>query len=375
MPWKEPGEKPREPRGREPWGQGGHGGGPDLDAWLRKLRNGLGPFGRGPSGILLVIGVLVVLWFVISGWTLVGSQQAGVLLRFGKLERVLAPGFHVHLPGPIDRVQIVDTGRTHRLSDETRLLTGDGQLALVDYYVQYKVSDVRKFLFSARDAEESVRNAATIAMRALVGTHSLRQLMQRSGDAFGEDAKARLAKALAGVDIGVEVAGVGIQNVGVPSEVRQSFDDIAKAREDAKAAQATAHADVARRKVEVAAQASALETDADTYRSVAAADAQADVARFDKILPQYQASPQVTRHKLWLDAMHEVLSKNRVVINTGSGSVIVQFPARHPGQASPAGAPAPAESSAPAPAVSSQVPADAASTPVTSGPVLPGVGA
>lgn len=376
MPWKEPGEKPREPRereprGREPWGQGGRGSGPDLDAWLRKFRRGLGPFGRGPLGIAALVAVLVVLWFIVSGWTLVGSQQAGALLRFGRLEKVLQPGLHLHLPVPIDRVQIVDLGRTRTLSDETRLLTSDGQLALVDYYVQYKVVDARKFLFATRDAEESVRNAAIVAMRAVVGTHTLQQLLVRSDDAYGNDARTHVVAALASADVGVNVTGVGIQNVGVPSEVKQAFDGIAKAHEDAKAAQTTAQAEVARKQVDVVAQAAALKADAESYRAGAVAEAQAEVARFGQILTQYQAAPQVTRHRLWLDAMHEVLSKNRVVVNTGTGSVIVQFPARHPE------APAAASSSPGSPAAATSVPAPASSAtvPVTSGPALQGIGA
>jgi len=376
MPWKEPGEKPREPRdreprNREPWGQGGRGG-PDLDAWFRKWRHALGPFGRGPLGVFALVAILVVLWFLIGGWTLVGNQQAGVLLRFGKLESVLQPGLHIHFPVPIDRVETVDMGRTRTLSDEARLLTGDGQLALVDYYVQYKVTDARKFLFSTRDAEESARNAAIIGMRAVVGTHSLHDLLDRSDDKLDNDARARLVAALQRADLGITVGEVGIQNVDVPSEVKQAFDGIAKAREDAKAAQATAHADVARKKVETAAEAASLKTAAESYRAKAVADAQAEVARFGQILAQYQAAPQVMRHRLWLDAMHDVLSKNRVVVNTGSGNVIVQFPARHPAAAASDSS---SSTGVPASAASQPTSASSAAIPVTSGPALQGDGA
>ena len=173
MPWKEPGEKPREPRGREPWGQGGQGGGPDLEAWFRKARRRLGPFGHGPLGALAVIVLLVVLWFAIGGWTSVGGQQVGVLLRFGRFERVLQPGLHVHFPAPIDRVQKVDINRVRTVNDEARLMTRDGQLVLVDYGVHYRITDVRDYLYATRDAEEAVRNAATSAMRAAVGTYTL----------------------------------------------------------------------------------------------------------------------------------------------------------------------------------------------------------
>ncbi|HJP99417.1 MAG TPA: FtsH protease activity modulator HflK [Rhodanobacteraceae bacterium] len=381
MPWKEPGDKPREPRGREPWGprQGGSGnGGPDLEAWLRKARRSLGPFGRGPLGALALIVLAIILWFAIGGWTMVGNQQVGMLMRFGQLEGVLQPGLHFHFPLPIDRVQVVDLGRTRTLSDDVRLLTGDGQLAMVDYYVQYKVADARKFLFSSRDAEETARNAATIAVRAVVGSHSLSEVMNRSDDKLDAAIRDRLQAALAQADLGVTISAVGIQNVGVPSEVKQAFDGIAKAREDGRAAEATARADVSRSKVEANAKAASLKADAESYRSKTVAEAQAEVARFNQILTQYHAAPQVTRHRLWLQAMHDVLTNNRVVVNTGTGDVIVQFPPRHP-EGLPT-IPAPAGSSAPAgvstsPASTVPAPPQTATPPVTSGPGLRGVGA
>ena len=381
MPWKEPGEKPRVPRGHEPWGprQGGSGnGGPDLEAWLRKARRSLGPFGHGPLGAIALIVLAIVLWFAIGGWTMIGNQQVGMLLRFGRLEGVLQPGLHFHVPLPVDRVQVVDLGRTRILSDDVRLLTGDGQLAMIDYFVQYKVADARKFLFSSRDAEETARNAATIAVRAVVGSHSLTEVMNRSDDQLDTAIRGRVQAALAQADLGVTIGAVGIQNVGVPSEVKQAFDGIAKAHEDGRAAQATARADVSRAKVEANARAASLKIDAESYRNKSIADARAEVARFDQILTQYRAAPQVTRHRLWLQAMQDVLSDNRVVVNTGTGDVIVQFPQRAPQHT--AAIPAPGGSSAPAgtapsPASSLPLPPQKTAPPVTSGPAVHGVGA
>lgn len=372
MPWKEPGDKPRDPGQREPWGQGGRGGGPDLDAWLKKAQRALGPFGNGPLGVLALIVLLVVLWFVIGGWTVVGNQQVGALLRFGRLERVLQPGLHFHFPAPVDRVEMVDMGRVRTLSDEVRLLTGDGQLAMVDYHVEYKVSDARKFLFTARDAEELARNAAVIAMRAVVGTHTLGDLLDREDDALAKEARSRLADGLKGSDIGITIVDVGIQHAGVPSEVKPAFDGITKAHEDAKTAQATARAEVTRGHVDARVRAQALKTDAERYRSTTVDDAQARVARFEQVLPQYQAAPQVTRHRMWLDAMHDVLTRNQVVVNTGSGNVTVQFPtrrqvARATETSTPAGGAHPASAATVAPAGSATVP-------TTSGPTLPDQG-
>lgn len=386
MPWKEPGDKPREPRGREPWGpgQGGGGSSPDLEAWLRKFRRGLGPFGRGPLGIVALIVLAIVLWFAIGGWTSIGGQQVGVVLRFGGFERVLQPGLHLRFPSPVDRVEKIDMGHTRNVNDEARLLTSDGQLVLVDYDVQYKITDAREFLFATRDAEEVVRTAATSAARAAVGAHTLQCLVDAlelpclSGrinpDKLAGGIRAQLDASLTDVHgaLGAEVTGVSVQNVGVPSDVRQAFDAIAKAHDDAKTARITAEADVASGKVETKNQAAAIKTDAEAYRHKAVADANAAVARFAQVWVQYQAAPQVTRHRLWLDAMQAVLKKNHVVVNTGSGNVIVQFPLQHPGTS---GTPASEGGSAPASTSPAPASGDSVTVPVTSGPALQGTGA
>ena len=382
MPWKEPGEKPREPRGREPWGpgNGGQGGGPDLEAWLRKVRRRLGPFGRGPTGVLALVVLVIVLWFLIGGWVAIDGQQVGVVSRFGRVTRVLQPGLHLRFPSPVERVTKLDVGHARTVNDEARMLTRDGQLVLVDYAVHYKITDPRAFLFATRDAEDVVRNAATAAVRAAVGAHALPCLIdvldlpcpseRVDSDRLAAEVLAQLRARLptARDRIGIDVTDVGVQGIGVPTDVKAAFDAIAKAHDDARTAQVAARADVARGKVEAADQAVAIKTQAEAYRRQVVADANASAARFAKLLPEYQAAPQVTQHRLWLDAMHDVMTRNHVVVNTGSGNVIVQFPVQH------AAAPTSAGSSAPA-AASSAVPAPASSVmlPVTSGPGVAGV--
>ena len=383
MPWKEPGEKPREPRGREPWGsgRGGQGRGPDLDAWLRKARRSLGPFGRGPLGVVALAVLVIVLWFLIGGWVSIGPQQAGVVLRFGRFERVLSPGVHLRLPAPIDQVTKVDVGHPRNVGDEARLLTRDGQIALVDYSVQYKVVDAEKFLFAARSAEDAVRDAAAAAARVEVGTHTLACLIGSLGLPCSEPfAKATLASAMtahvqaslaaAQADLGLAVTEVSIQSMDVPAEVKQSFDAIPAAHDAARTARATAAADVVRSKAEAVNQTASIKTAAAAYQRKVVADANAAVARFGQLVAQYQAAPEVTRHRLWLDAMQDVLTKNHVVVNTGSGDVVVQFPVLHP---EPAGAPAGAASSAPAPGIPLPASATTAAEATTSGPALQAV--
>lgn len=377
MPWKEPGDKSREPRDRGPWGrgQGNPGGGPDLDAWLKKFRRALGPFGRGPQGALALVGVLIVAWLAIGGWTSIGPQQVGVVLRLGRYDGVLQPGMHLRLPVPIDRVRKLDVGRARAVGDEARLLTRDGQLVLVDYDVRYRIVNARDYLFATRDTEDVVRNAATASMRGVVGSHDLPCLIAdlelpcaggrlddpRLAAAALERLKATLGAAPA--QLGISIEGVNVQQVGVPQDVKPAFDDIAKAHEDARTAKVAASAAVVQGKVKVTAQAAAVKADADAYRQRVVAAAKASVARFDRILAQYQAAPQVTRQRLWLDAMQEVLARNRVVLNTGSGGVIVQFPPK-PVSAAETGA----ASAAPASASSAPASASSVTLPVTSGP-------
>lgn len=379
MPWKEPGEKPREPRGREPWGSGpgGHGGGPDIEAWLRKFRRGLGPFGRGPLGVIALIVVIIILWFLIGGWTSIGGEQTGVLMRFGRFVRVLQPGVHLRFPAPIDQVDKVDIGLARTVNDEARMLTSDGQLVLIDYDVHYKVTNARDFLFGARDAEEVVRVEAISAVRGVVGSHELQCLIDDLGlpcpsghvdaDTLATAIRARLETTLSASHgtLGIKVTDVGVENVGVPSNVKPAFDAIAKAHDDAKTAKATAEAGVTRGTVDSRNQAATIKSNAEAYKREIVADAESAVTRFGQVLLQYQASPQVTRHRLWLDAMQAVLTANHVVLNTGSGNVIVQFPVQHPGSAGMA-----ASAGSSAPASGSSVPASATSTtvPVTSGP-------
>lgn len=382
MPWKEPGEKPREPRGREPWGpgSGGQGGGPDLDAWLRGLRRRLGPFGRGPTGVLALIALVIVLWFAIGGWVAIDGQQVGVVSRFGRVERVLQPGVHLRFPSPVERVTKLDIGRPRTVNDEARLMTRDGQLVQVDYAVHYKIIDPRAFLFATRDAEDVVRNAATSAVRAAVGAHTLPCLIDVldlpcstahvNSDKLAAEVLAQLRTRLpeARASIGIDVTDVGVQGIGVPSDVKAAFDAIAKAHDDAKTAQVAAQADVSRGKVEAADQAVVIKTQADAYRRQVVADAHASAARFAKVLPEYQAAPQITQRRLWLDAMHDVLTRNHVVVNTGSGNVIVQFPLQHaaPSASTDSSAPPPASSVTPSPSSSVVLP-------VTSGPGVAGV--
>ncbi len=333
MPWKEPGEKPREPN--EPWGTGQRpgnrpnrpGDGFDLEAQLRRLRRSLGPFGSGPAGLLALIVAAIVLWFAFGSCTLIDARETGIVLQFGQYRRTLAPGLHVHLPRPLAQVIKVDTGRARTVSDQMRMLTRDDQIALVDFYVQYRISDARRFLFAVRDPEDAMRQATLSAVRAQIGSQTLSELMAKSDAALTDRIRSTLQRALDGYGSGIAVSEVGIQSVSVPQEVREAYEDIGNARQDAQRAESEAQAAASKTLADARAQAAQLRADAQIYKTHVIADAQAEVARFDLVYNAYQVAPDVTRRRLWLQAMQDVLSASRVVIDT-TGRAVVQLPAQ-----------------------------------------------
>ena len=330
MPWKEPGEKPREPN--EPWGTGKRpdrpnrtGSGFDLEAQLKRLRRSFGPFGSGPVGLLALIVLAVLVWFAAGSWTLIDARETGIVLRFGQYQRTLAPGLHVHLPPPFAQVLKVDTGRTRTVSDQIRMLTRDGQIALVDFYVQYRVDDARKFLFAVRDPEDAMRQTTLSTVRAQVGTQDLPQLMRLSNSTLVDRIRADLQRKLDDYGSGIVVSDAGIQNVLAPQEAREAYEDVGNAREDAQRAESEARAATAKSQADARVQAAQVRAEADAYKTSTIATAQAEAARFDLVLNEYQAVPDVTRRRLWQQAMQEVLSASRVVIDT-TGRAVVQLP-------------------------------------------------
>lgn len=367
MPWKEPGDKPREPNDAwEPGDRGGdrdrsgdrqsnrsgggRPGGPggdfDLEAQLRRLRRRFGRFGGGPSGLVVLVVVAILVWFAAGSWTLINAREAGILLRLGQYQGTLQPGLHFHLPRPFATVLKVDVGRSRTVSDQIRMLTRDGQIALVDFFVQYKVTDPREFTFAARDPEDAMRQATLAVLRAHVGTQTMQQLGALTDNTLTDAIKADLQKTLDGYGSGIAVTEVGIQNVSVPQEVADAWNDIGNARQDAQRMQGDARAAAAKAQADARTQAAQIRADAEAYKTDRVAAANAEAARFDQVLNAYRAAPDVTRRKLWLQTMQEVLDKNRTVINAGGGSVIIQMPppatsAREP---APASVPAPASS-------------------------------
>ena len=351
MAWNEPGNGQRDP-----WGKNRQTGNkPNLDDVLKQLRGRLGNFGGGAGGIFTIALALVLAWLLLSSYTIVDARQAGVVLRFGQYARTLQPGFHLKLPRPIETVTKVGTTEIRSVSDKVRMLTSDENIISVDFNVQYQVSDARKYLFSlSGPPEDTLRQASEAAVRTVVGANVMDNILtsQQGAEPLPAAASSVAAAATAPVaaaaaqtrdtlqqqtreilqatlneyDAGLVVTDVSFQNVAPPQEVKDAFDDVNAAREDKQGTENNARA-YASQVVPVArGKAARISAEAQGYAAQRVASATGDASRFNLILKEYKAAPEVTRRRLWLETVEDVMSNNPKVLDGSGGRNMIYLP-------------------------------------------------
>ena len=323
MAWNEPGNNGQ----RDPWNRNRQGGKSPLDDLLNNARKRLGKMGQGPGSILTGVAVVLVVGLLFSSYTIIGARQAGVVLRFGEYSRTLPPGFHLKLPQPIESVTKVEATRIRSVTDKVAMLTKDENIITIDFTVQYQVDDSRKYLFSLNDPDGTIGAAAEAAVRSAIGSSDMDQILSAAGASLVAQAQETLQKTLDTYDSGLRVTEVSFQNVAPPNEVRDAFDDVNNAREDKQSIENAALA-YASKVVPVArGDAARIAAEAAGYKAERVARATGDAARFELLLKQYKAAPEVTRKRLWLETMEQVMAKNPKVIDGSNGRNIINLPA------------------------------------------------
>jgi membrane protease subunit HflK len=359
MAWNEPGNNGQ----RDPWGRNRQPGNkPGLEDMLKQLRDRFGKLGGGAGGIFTILLAFLIVWAGMSSFTIVDARQAGVVLRFGKFSRTLPPGFHLKLPSPIESVTKVGTTEVRSVSDKVRMLTSDENIITVDFNVQYQVSDARKYLFSlSGPPEDTLRQAAEAAVRTVVGANVMDNILTSQGnepvaapapaasvaaastavapaapaavtvnpqtrDTLQQQTREILQATLNEYDAGLMVTDVSFQNVAPPQEVKDAFDDVNAAREDKQGTENNARA-YASQVVPVArGDAARISAEAQGYSAQRVASATGDAARFNLILKEYKAAPDVTRRRLWLETVEDVMSNNPKVLDGSGGRNMIYLP-------------------------------------------------
>jgi modulator of FtsH protease HflK len=338
MAWNEPGGG----KDRDPWGnRGGDQGPPDLDEAFRKLQDKLsGMFGgRGGSGGgdgsspgfnpligLIVLSVAVVGYFV-AGVYMVDEQERGVVFRFGAvLDDVVMPGLHWN-PPIVDRVQKVNVTRVNATEHHALMLTRDENIVDVRVTVQYVVNDPVKFVTQVRDPIDSLDKATESALRHVVGSSLMDQVITEGRAAMGIDLRERLQSYVNHYGSGIFVSTVNVDQSGPPREVQDAFDEVQKAKEDEVrfVNQASAYAEQIIPEARGEAQ-EQIER-ANAYRDRVVSQAQGETDRFIKLLAEYQQAREVTRNRLYIDAMETVLANSsKVLVDLENGNNLLYLP-------------------------------------------------
>lgn len=337
MAWNEPGP------GRDPWNQGpkrGDGGPPDLDEMLKRLksrlggnRNGGGGSSGGKSGgalpgglIGLVVVALGVLW-VASGFYVVDEQESAVVLRFGKHVGTTDPGLHWRLPWPIEKQEIVNVTGVRATRESATMLTKDENIVDLELTVQYRVSDIKDYVFNVADPDMTIRQATKSSVREMVGQSEMDFILTGGRQEIADRTKQLLQDRMEEYKTGLFVTEVNLQQAQPPEPVQAAFADAIKAREDQQRLKNEAEAYANDRLPRARGAAARQVEEATAYRDQVLAKAQGDASRFTQLLDEYRKAPKVTRDRLYLDAMSSVYGgNNKVLIDVDKGSPLLYLP-------------------------------------------------
>lgn len=347
-PWGS--QKPRTSKPSEPRRTGGNGNGPtgggqpDLEDVMNQFRQKFGNFWNNNNGgheQKLWIALAVLMLYLASGLHIVAPDEQGVVLRFGEHQRTEDPGLNYHLPWPMEtlvkpnvtRENIIELGfRTFNgqnrvdVPEESMMLTGDENIVDLDFTVRWKVANARDYLFNVMDVEETVASVAESVMRETIGRHPIDDALADNKIAIQQESRQHLQAVLDYYRAGVQITGVDLQQVNPPREVIDSFRDVQAARADAEKAINESRGYANRILPLARGQAAQVVQDAEGYKSATVARAQGEASRFTAQVQAYRTAPDVTRQRLYMDTMTEVLKDSPKVVVTGrNGGNLLPF--------------------------------------------------
>ncbi|HEX8214467.1 MAG TPA: FtsH protease activity modulator HflK [Allosphingosinicella sp.] len=288
-PWGGP------PRKGKPLGAGGNV--TSLDDFLKKSRERFGgrfPQQGGRPYWLYGLAGFVILWLLFTSFYRIGPEERGVVTTFGSYNRTLSPGIHFTFPSPIDRVEKVDVEEIRTVdigstdaSSENLILTGDQNIIDLAYSVRWKIADPELYLFQIANPDETIREVAESAMRAVVAGVSLDDAIGAGRSEIEQRVSVTMQQLLNDYNAGVEVQGIAIKQSDPPAAVNDAFKEVSAAQQ----------------------QAQSYMNDARAYALQLTAKAQGEAAAFDKVYAEYKLAPEVTRRRMYYETMEKVLSR------------------------------------------------------------------
>jgi membrane protease subunit HflK len=337
MAWNEPGgNKPKDP-----WGGGGNDGPPDLDEALKKFNDWLGGiFGGGGSGsgssnkpskgfsagaIGLVVIVLAGLWAA-SGFYQIDAQERGIVLRLGKYFDTVDSGLQWN-PRLIDTVIKVNATAERQYTSQGLMLTEDENIVELPLTVQYNIVDVKAFALNVRSPEMSLQHATDSALRHVVGSSTLVKVLSDGREQIAVEVKQRLQHYLDDYRTGIRIIEINLQRAEPPREVKAAFDDVIEAKEDKERYKNEAQAYANGLVPESRGKAQRVLEEANAYKAKVVAEAEGDAERFEQLLTEYTKSPRVTRERLYIDTVEEVMANaTKVLVDVEGGNNMMYLP-------------------------------------------------
>lgn len=335
------------------WGNKNSGGPPDLDELLRNFNKKMasifgGKGGAGNSGgsgapqafgIGMIIVVIVLALWAASGFYIVDASSRGVVLRFGKFVETTSPGPRWHMPYPIESVEVVSLTQVrtveigyrenakNKILKEALMLTADENIIDIQFAVQYYLKEPTEYLFKNRKPDENVRQAAETAIREIVGKNKMDFVLNEGREQVAAATTKLIQDILDRYETGILVSKVTMQNAQPPEQVQAAFEDAVKAGQDRERQKNEGQAyanDVVPRAKGAAAR---LKEESEGYRQRVIANAEGDASRFRQILVEYEKAPTVTRERMYIDMMQQVLtSSSKVLVDQKSGSSLLYLP-------------------------------------------------
>jgi len=330
-----------------PWNTGTNTGPPNLDDLLLQLRNRFNntmPKG-GPSGIILVVLILLVGLGFWTAYYTVPSDSVAVIQRFGQYLKNVSPGLHFKLPLGVDSATIVPVKRqlkqefgftTPGAGDafqsprpgegkrETQMVTGDLNAALVEWVVQYRISDPAKYLFEVREPRETLRYVSESVMREVVGDRTVDEVITIGRQEIESEALTKMQTLSTKYTMGISIDQVQLKNINPPLPVQESFNEVNQAQQEKEKLINEARRDYNKVIPLAEGEKDQRIREADGYRLKRINEAEGDIARFNALLAEYTKAPVVTRRRIYIETMQAVLPdiQSKIIVDEQTRGIL-----------------------------------------------------
>lgn len=336
MPWD-----PNKPGGGS-WGQGP----PPIEDVVKKFEESIRSIRslkHKLPGAGMIVVVILALWLA-SGIYSVGTDEVGVVKRLGKMVRTEQPGLHWHIPSPLETVLKPKVTEVHRLElgfrtiypgppakyravpSEAQMLTGDANIVALEFIVQFQIKDPVLFLFNIRGQEKTIKDAAEAAMREVVGKNKIDEVLTEGKFQVQQDTQTLLQAILDSYESGILVNGVQLQDVLPPEPVIAAFKDVASAKEDKEKTENQSlgyRNDILPKAKGMAQQ---IINEAQAYREAKIQQAKGDASRFDQVLTEYRKAKDVTRTRIYLETLEQILPNvEKVLIDQKTSDRVLPY--------------------------------------------------